>query len=311
MTDTNSIDQKKRQDHVPTVSIGLPVYNGENYLRQAIDSLLAQTFTDFELIISDNASTDGTSKIIEQYAARDPRIKFFQQTANIGATKNFQFTFDQSHGTFFMWAAHDDLWDERWLEILVNEIRDADICVRGAVQILEATEIIACAYPHDFYKGQWLRLFIEPEVYYYKNCYIYSLFWRSKLNALTSSLHGGVVDEFFLLYEGIWQGNLRTIKSTYAICRIHEQSTGAQLSKAWKFSLLRATVQVHKLAWYRALYLLTPPPLKAAFLAAVPLKHAYAQFHLWFRAFRRLVLKRKNIHGLGKKFDQTNVGSGQ
>src|SRR6266853_631610 len=74
----------------PIVSVGLPVYNGEAYLRQVLESVLAQTFTEFELVISDNASTDGTEKICREYAAADPRIRWHRQARNRGVTWNFR-----------------------------------------------------------------------------------------------------------------------------------------------------------------------------------------------------------------------------
>jgi len=77
----------------------MPVYNGEKYIREALDSLLAQTFTDFELIISDNASTDGTQVICEEYAARDPRIRYVRQRENRGAVANFRFVLDSIRTT--------------------------------------------------------------------------------------------------------------------------------------------------------------------------------------------------------------------
>src|SRR4030066_62015 len=91
-------------NHIPTVSIGMPVYNGEPYIRAALESLLAQTFTDFELIISDNASTDATESICREYAARDSRIDYVRHEKNQGASANFQFVLDQARGEFFIWA---------------------------------------------------------------------------------------------------------------------------------------------------------------------------------------------------------------
>lgn len=105
------------------ITIGMPVYNGSQYIREALDSLLTQTFTDFELIISDNASTDTTQSICEEYARRDPRIRYLRQTENKGALANFQFVLEQAQGEFFMWAAADDLWDKRWIETVYTHIR--------------------------------------------------------------------------------------------------------------------------------------------------------------------------------------------
>ena len=93
----------------PLVSIALPVYNGERYLAEAIDSLVAQTYTDFELLIVDNASTDTTAAICEDYAARDPRIRYFRNATNLGVYRNFNKAFQLSSGRYFKWASADDL----------------------------------------------------------------------------------------------------------------------------------------------------------------------------------------------------------
>jgi glycosyltransferase involved in cell wall biosynthesis len=102
----------------PQVSIGMPVFNGEPFIREALNSLLAQTYSEFELIISDNASTDGTEAICREYAAKDKRIRYVRQPTNRGALANFQFVLDEAVGEYFMWAATDDLWDVRWIESL-------------------------------------------------------------------------------------------------------------------------------------------------------------------------------------------------
>ncbi|NJM71109.1 MAG: glycosyltransferase family 2 protein [Scytonema sp. RU_4_4] len=93
----------------PRLSIGLPVYNGEKFIKEAIDSLLAQTFKDFELIISDNASTDKTEEICRAYAVKDKRIHYYRNEKNIGCARNFNRVFELSSGEYFKWAAHDDL----------------------------------------------------------------------------------------------------------------------------------------------------------------------------------------------------------
>lgn len=95
---------------VPRLSVGLPVYNGQKYLPEALDSLLAQSYSDFELIISDNASTDRTEEICRQYLARDPRIRYFRHAVNRGAVPNHNFVVEQARGEFFKWASHDDLY---------------------------------------------------------------------------------------------------------------------------------------------------------------------------------------------------------
>lgn len=93
----------------PRVSIGLPVYNGENYLAETLDSLRAQTFSDIEIIISDNASTDATEGISRKAAAEDPRIRYVRQQNNLGAAPNYNIVFELARGSLFKWSAHDDL----------------------------------------------------------------------------------------------------------------------------------------------------------------------------------------------------------
>ena len=106
----------------PKLTIGLPVYNGENYLAEALDCLLAQTISDFELILSDNASTDGTETIARKYAARDSRIHYVRQPMNRGAGWNFSETFRLARGEYFKWAAHDDLCAPGFLERCIERL---------------------------------------------------------------------------------------------------------------------------------------------------------------------------------------------
>lgn len=112
----------------PRVSIGLPVYNGENYLAETLDSILAQTFAEFELIISDNASTDRTEAICREYAAKDHRIRFVRSPTNLGAARNYNRVFELARGEYFKWNGHDDpiapVFLERCVEVLD---RDPDV----------------------------------------------------------------------------------------------------------------------------------------------------------------------------------------
>lgn len=111
----------------PKVSIGMPVYNGEKYIQDALNSLLEQTFSNFELIISDNCSTDGTAKICQEYALRDNRIIYHQQKTNIGAAANFGFVLDSACAPIFMWAAHDDKWTKGFLYNAMETLNEESI----------------------------------------------------------------------------------------------------------------------------------------------------------------------------------------
>src|SRR4051794_17950922 len=97
------------------VAIGLPVYNGGASLENAVRSLLAQTYGDFRLTISDNASTDSTSEIARRLVHEDERVVYVRQASNRGAAHNFNVVLRMSHSPYFMWAAHDDLWHPEFL----------------------------------------------------------------------------------------------------------------------------------------------------------------------------------------------------
>ena len=110
---------------VPRLSIGLPVYNGEKYLAESLDALLGQSYGDFELTISDNASTDSTEEICRDYLARDPRISYYRQPVNIGATPNHNWTFEHCQGgELFKWASYDDLYGRDLLKRCIEALDD-------------------------------------------------------------------------------------------------------------------------------------------------------------------------------------------
>lgn len=126
-------------DRATTVSIGIPVHNGENFLAEAIDSVLAQTFDDLELIISDNASTDGTRAICEGYAARDPRVRYVRNPCNLGAAANYNRTFALARGRYFKWLAHDDRLEPTFLErtVAVMEARPEVLLCGSRVRVID------------------------------------------------------------------------------------------------------------------------------------------------------------------------------
>jgi glycosyltransferase involved in cell wall biosynthesis len=117
----------------PRLTVGLPVYNGERYLAQALDSILVQTCDDLEIVISDNASTDDTQKICAYYLAKDPRLSYHNQPENLGAAYNFNFVFARARGEFFKWVAYDDLMAPTFLE--------------KCLDILEREPDVVLAYP--------------------------------------------------------------------------------------------------------------------------------------------------------------------
>ena len=115
---------RPQPDRRPRLSIGLPVYNGQRYLAEALQRLLDQSFTDFELVISDNGSTDATQEICRAAAARDPRVRYVRQPRNIGLAGNHNAVFDLARGELFKWAADDDLYDPDLLARCVAALDD-------------------------------------------------------------------------------------------------------------------------------------------------------------------------------------------
>ncbi len=108
----------------PQVSIGMPVFNDILFIEKAINSLLSQTFLDFELIISDDLSTDGSALICKNYEQLDSRIRYIRQHENIGISRNMKYLLNEAKGKYFMWAADDDLWHQDFIQILVTTLEE-------------------------------------------------------------------------------------------------------------------------------------------------------------------------------------------
>jgi glycosyltransferase involved in cell wall biosynthesis len=117
----------------PRVSVGLPVYNGDRYLRTSIESILSQTYSDFEFIIVDNASTDNTEQICREYAAADKRITYYRNEKNIGGPRNFNRAFELSRGTYLKWATSDDYVAPEYIQ--------------KCLEVLEANPDVVLCYP--------------------------------------------------------------------------------------------------------------------------------------------------------------------
>jgi glycosyltransferase involved in cell wall biosynthesis len=107
-TSKNASLNMKREIQEPLISIGMPVYNGARTLRRALDSVLTQDYSHFEVIISDNASTDDTAEICSEYVARDNRVRYYRSEKNMGLVWNFNRVLELASGKYFMWVAHDD-----------------------------------------------------------------------------------------------------------------------------------------------------------------------------------------------------------
>lgn len=124
--------------NIPKVSIGMPVYNGGKYIRQALDSLLGQDYENIELIISDNASNDDTTTICREYCTKIKGIRYYRNENNMGASLNFNRVFELSTGKYFMWAADHDLWHPNFISRCVSVLE----CDSNAVLSYSRTILI-------------------------------------------------------------------------------------------------------------------------------------------------------------------------
>ena len=115
-----SVAEESARASSPRVSIGMPVRNGEAFIRQGIESLLGQTMSEIELIISDNASTDATEAICREWARRDARVRYSRTDRNIGLQANFARVLDLATAPYFMWGCHDDHWDPSYVAKMVE-----------------------------------------------------------------------------------------------------------------------------------------------------------------------------------------------
>jgi glycosyltransferase involved in cell wall biosynthesis len=151
----------------PSVSIGLPVFNGEDYVAEAITSIVSQTYKNIEIIISDNASSDRTGEICRNFAARDSRVRYHRNEQNLGASRNYEISFGMASGAYFKWAADDDVlaptFIERCVEVLEAD-REAVLCysktttIDGQGQPVSAGgayPAIDAAMPHERFRASF------------------------------------------------------------------------------------------------------------------------------------------------------------
>jgi len=182
-------------NHLPLVSIGMPVYNGAKYIRQALDSLLAQDYAHFELIISDNASTDDTAVICKEFATRDARISYHCNEQNMGPAWNFTRVLEMSAGEYFMWAAHDDEWLPNHISTIVPMLesnKKVVLAVSGWYCVNIDGEIMTTMLPplstvSRSRRKTFINYLLQPHWEVEKACFMYGLMRRDVLLSLNIS----------------------------------------------------------------------------------------------------------------------------
>ena len=227
----------------PKVSIGLPVYNGESRIKRAVDTILGQDFQDFELVIADNASTDRTRAICEEYAAQDKRVRYFRNETNIGVNPNHDKVFHLSQGTYFGWFADDVEYLPGMLSRCVREIDAAPgsvVLVYPRCSIIKDGQAIAedqqyciqSAHPRPYKRLET----VIKRVYY-----VNQLFGLARRAALAKTRLNGLYasSDYVLLGELALLGEIRELPETLVQRRIDsDRGTAAviqneQVWKAW------------------------------------------------------------------------------
>ena len=165
----------------------MPVYNGARFIGIALQSLLDQSYQDFELIVSDNGSTDRTRGVCEKFAEKDSRVKYIRHRENRGTIANYNYVLEQARGKYFMWAASDDQWDRGWLEALVPLMTDSVGLAFGQLRTIDSSGNIIRVYPmREFSTNplhRSLQYFLREETLGKVN-FIYGLWRRDFLSTI-------------------------------------------------------------------------------------------------------------------------------
>lgn len=243
------------------ISIGMPVYNGEKYIREALNTLLGQSFTDFELIISDNASSDSTELICREYAERDTRIKYSRQSSNIGAAANFRYVLNQAVGSYFMWAACDDRWSVDWLEKMYEAIKEPGvgmafgqvIHIDAAGQMMQhPANGVSLGYGYNAIPFvRRVRFYLAYEGMGKANS-IYSLYKRELVEHLSGMwseiIEGRLLYDYTIVYGCLRYGKIKQIKQATLFKRVHGDSEGSNPDQQSKSAMLLAK-KIFRLFW--------------------------------------------------------------
>jgi glycosyltransferase involved in cell wall biosynthesis len=226
---------------LPRVSIAIPVYNGARYLSATIESILSQTYTNFELIICDNASSDATGEICQSFAQRDARVYYYRNEQNIGWAGNHNRVIDLARGVYFKWAAHDDLLDPTFLEKCVrvlDENPEVVLCYPRTQFIDEGGNLLAVyADGLDLRQPRADQRFSE---FFKRQSLSHPVFGVTRRHILlrTGRMGSYVMSDRVLIGELALNGQIYEQPETLFLRRLHDDistninSTGAQML-AW------------------------------------------------------------------------------
>ena len=255
----------------PSVSIGMPVYNGEKYVEEAIQSHLDQTYSDFELILTDNASTDHTEEICRSYAAKDSRVKYHRNPQNLGVAGNFRRGFELAVGRYFRWSPSDDLVSPNLLQRAV-EILDRDPSIFVAyprTKLIDNRGLVTGDFDENLHllddrpSDRWRA--VRRNIRMGNLPYGLSRYSVLRKTGLLRNYTGG---DFPLIAEMSLYGKFFEIPDAFFYRRMHEQASSAMKDKSNVMSLFDPK-KPGKLFLYNWVHL--GAYLKAAARAPIPL----------------------------------------
>jgi glycosyltransferase involved in cell wall biosynthesis len=271
--------------NVPKVTVGIPVFNGDQFLRKSIESIINQSYQDIEIIISDNCSTDNTQTICLEYASRDNRIRYIRQSKNYGSINNFVVLLSEARGKYFMWAGADDVIDDNWIASLLEICERDNSLAFGVVQYIDEfdVKIDSVANIREFnYKGPaWWRLlyFVFTPWLFGKMILCWGLYPRELLLKITKmsfiSKWGAAVDSIWV-YSILSVCKINSTPSTTLHKRVHQNSESSILGRKKVesnlgdriFRLLEAVLKVNMFFTFLAL---SPLLIKVLLLFISPL----------------------------------------
>lgn len=256
----------------PRVSIGLPVYNGERHVKQAIESCLAQTFDDFELIIVDNASTDSTWEICQEYARRDSRVSLCRNDKNVGGYRNFSRSLDLAQGKYFLWLAHDDLLEVSYLErchAFLTSHPDFFGCYAYVTVISEDSTELYCLWP-------LVGLEAASPVVRFEVCLkaswriihgVYGMFRKDLLSAIQFADKPCLWPDRRLILKVALQGKVRLIREPLRRSRVRagQGSDGTKPLREFWSGLFGYDARIPYFPWTRLIVVVSRDILRAEF----------------------------------------------
>lgn len=279
----------------PLVSIGMPVYNGEKHLSRALTSLLNQSYVNFEILISDNASTDSTEGICRKFVHQDKRIRYSRNQENIGAWANFQHVLEMANGEYFMWAACDDYWMPDFLSALVTDLEtnwEAAVTMSAVQRVWDdGTEIDVVRFPGPANPGTMsaFRLAMALASGRPYHLYIYGLYRTAFIKSASRYLLKDVVgaDRLFVCHISLVKpfGYVDRILHIRQVNRepIKERYKHESLGNIW-----RDPFGKEKMVWIAGFYLWKSPLIPRERKLYVPFVVARLALHVGASRLRRI-----------------------